>query len=428
MLKKSFFGLTPPRMEYNLLPARMAEPATVAASKTVTLFHPQKKGPNAPTTYKVGDPVKSGQKICLYADDPACVISSVTGTIAAMSPFTGDFGKSYTAVTIEVGDGQATDEQFAQLAAKPDAAIAPYLEGLPGSPPMATLMDPQREIKTIVIRGADRDLLVATNQYIVKNNLGDIQRGIKILKDLTGIEEIILITAAESMQGYGHLGAQVKSIGRDYPQALDPMIMQTALNQVLPAGKTCEELGVCFVNAEAVASIGKACGSSQMPSTKLLTLINKDGGQRLVRTTIGTPIGEILQQFAISVEEKDRVVLGGPMRGAAVFSLEHPVLPDTDALMVIDDARAAASSQYPCVNCGDCIRVCPVQIPVNMLVRFLEAGQYEEGADLYDLLCCIECGLCSFVCISKIPIFQYIKLAKHELSRVQTAEEANVGT
>jgi electron transport complex protein RnfC len=57
-----------------------------------------------------------------------------------------------------------------------------------------------------------------------------------------------------------------------------------------------------------------------------------------------------------------------------------------------------------------------------MLVRFLEAGQYEEAADSYDLHSCIECGLCSFVCVSKIPIFQYIKLAKYELDRAKAIE------
>jgi electron transport complex protein RnfC len=58
-----------------------------------------------------------------------------------------------------------------------------------------------------------------------------------------------------------------------------------------------------------------------------------------------------------------------------------------------------------------------------MLVRFLEAGQYEEAADNYDLLSCIECGLCSFVCVSRIPIFQYIKLAKYELDRAKASAE-----
>ncbi len=61
-----------------------------------------------------------------------------------------------------------------------------------------------------------------------------------------------------------------------------------------------------------------------------------------------------------------------------------------------------------------------------MLVRFLEAGQFEEAADNYDLLSCVECGICSFVCVSRIPIYQYIKLAKYELNRAQALEAAEL--
>jgi electron transport complex protein RnfC len=82
-------------------------------------------------------------------------------------------------------------------------------------------------------------------------------------------------------------------------------------------------------------------------------------------------------------------------------------------------------SDYPCINCGDCVDICPANVPVNLLVRFLAAGQYTEGADLYDLYSCIECGLCSYVCPSRIPIYQYIKLAKYELGRITSAEEMN---
>jgi electron transport complex protein RnfC len=66
-----------------------------------------------------------------------------------------------------------------------------------------------------------------------------------------------------------------------------------------------------------------------------------------------------------------------------------------------------------------------VYVPINMLVRFLEAGLYEEAADQYDLYSCIGCGLCSFTCPSKIPIFQFIRLAKYELERMKSAEAAN---
>ena len=110
------------------------------------------------------------------------------------------------------------------------------------------------------------------------------------------------------------------------------------------------------------------------------------------------------------------------MAGSAVYSLDHPVLPDTNGIVVIDRSDAAYASDYPCINCGECVRACPAQMQVHMLVRFLEAGHYEEAADNYDLFSCIECGLCSFVCVSKIPIFQYIKLAKYELDRAKAIE------
>jgi electron transport complex protein RnfC len=60
-----------------------------------------------------------------------------------------------------------------------------------------------------------------------------------------------------------------------------------------------------------------------------------------------------------------------------------------------------------------------------MLIRFLEAGLYEDARDIYDLNCCIECGLCSYVCTSRIPIFQYIKVAKTELDLKEAAEAEN---
>ncbi len=265
--------------------------------------------------------------------------------------------------------------------------------------------------------GADSDLLIGTNQSIVKSRLDAVKKGIGILRDITGIDKIILITAGESMQGFGHIGAQVKNIDTAYPAALPQMIMKNVLGEVVPAGKTCADLGVCFMTAEAAASIGKAFSDGQIPVRKIVTLVTKDGNQRLIETVIGTPIRDILNTYGVSINEEDRIMFGGPMAGSAVYSLDHPVLPDTNGIVVIDRSDAAYASDYPCINCGECVRVCPARIQVHMLVRFLEAGHYEEGADNYDLFSCIECGLCSFVCVSKIPIFQYIKLAKYELDR-----------
>ncbi len=112
MLKKSFFGLSPSRIAYELLPARQPEPDKVMPSKKVILFHGKNGNQNAPASFQTGDKVKTGQKISLFADDPAYVISSVTGTITSISPHTGDFGKSYSAITVNIAENEVIDDQF----------------------------------------------------------------------------------------------------------------------------------------------------------------------------------------------------------------------------------------------------------------------------------------------------------------------------
>ena len=423
MLKKSFVGLFIPQFQYELLPTRLPEPERVTASKTVTLYHPQKAAQTAPAAFHIGDKVKAGQKISLYADSPAYVIASASGTISGIAPHSGDFGKTYSAVTIDVDKSESIDDQFA--AQCQTATLENTLEFLaftPGNPPLARLAASENPIKTIVITGADSDLLVGTRQYLTKTRVADLKGGITILKQITDVERVILVAARDALQGFGHIGADGKSIDTTYPAAFPQMIMKNVLHEIVPAGKTCEDLGVCFMSVEAVVSIGSAYESGQIPVRKVLTLITKEENQRIIETTIGTPIRDILAAYNVTINEADRIIFGGPMTGTTVYSLDQPILPDTDAVMVLDKAKAAFTSDYPCINCGNCVRACPAQISVNMLVRFLEAGKYQEAADGYDLYSCIECGLCSYVCVSKIPIFQYIRLAKYELNRANTAE------
>ncbi len=394
----------------------------MAAPGRATLLlpgRPEREG-GAGVLLKKGVRVKTGQKLKIAETDTDYVISSVTGAVRSIATWPGDFGKVFTAITIDAVGPEAFDDSFAPLAGEPTLEnAADFLASAAGSPCFKAFSDSEKPIHTLVVVGADADLLVNTHQYVVETENEALAKGIHILKRITGIEKVILALPGDRIQNQGHVGAELRLVDDSYPSALPRMIMKDVLGEVVPAQQTCEDLGVAFFSAEAAASIGKAFSNGRLPVEKTVTVIDKEGAVKMAVVRLGTPAGALLETFGIDLNERDRIIFGGPLTGSAIFSEDHPIGPDTDSIMVQDRDALPLTSDYPCTNCGECVGICPVLVPVNMLIRFLEAGQYEDAADEYDLHCCVECGVCAYVCPSRIPIFQYIRLAKYELGRSQ---------
>lgn len=429
MIKRSFFSFTPPKLSYDLLEPDPGEPESIPVPSSLILLLNEQIDSTKNAIIKKGDVVKKGQKLTLYEDSTAYTIVPAEGKIEEIDSYSDDFGKIYTYLIIAGSQSQTADTTALTYDLKEDVKSADqYLRMLPGAPPLETLSSGDSKINTLIITCADTDLLSTTSQYVAVKNAAQIKEGAQILKRIANITKVCAIVPdGLNIQGLDPI--QVVKTSGFYPSCLPAMILKDHFNTILPAGKKPEDLGYCFVSAEAVVSIAKAYESKTAGFEKILTIIGKQGKRYRVKATIGTPLRKIFNQFSIHINDRDRIVIGGPMTGFATYTFHHPVRPDMDLVIVQDRDSIPELSDNACINCGRCVQVCPANVPVNLLVRYLEVNQYEEAADKFDLESCIECGLCAYVCTARIPLYQYIRLGKHELAElradVETQEAAN---
>jgi len=126
---------------------------------------------------------------------------------------------------------------------------------------------------------------------------------------------------------------------------------------------------------------------------------------------IGTPIKELVEYCGGYKGVPQKIVAGGPMTGPALKTTETPVMKATSGVLVLPEPEKAPNPPKPCINCNQCVTVCPMALEPNFLVKLCEAKQYDEAVDL-NLLSCIECGACAYICPSRIEHIKTFQLAK----------------
>ena len=465
MIKRSFFALSDPGFNYDTVEPDMKEPTNIPIPPKLILLVNEPINPGKKALIKAKAKVTKGQKLCLYNESTEYNVSPISGKITAVESYADSVGNLSTYVVIsdekdekssskkaknsEKSSDKSEDTKKSDKSKASDKSDAPdkakaskksgaskdsdgpeeisydlkenlasadeFLRMLPGAPPLKQLVAGDGKINTIVISGVDTDLLSTTRQYATLRFFNELKKGALILQKISQAEKIYLaIPEIVSVPDTAE-PLQVIKISDQYPSALPAMILKDHLNMILPQGSSPEDLGVCFVSAEAAISLARVYEAKKAVFEKILTVIDKEGKSHRVKASIGTPLTRVFKALHIEVNDQDRLIIGGPMKGFSAYTVRHPVEAAMDTVIVQSKAQIADLSGKACVNCGKCIRACPANVPVNILIRNLEIGQYEEAADFYDLFSCIECGLCTYVCTAQIPIFQHILLGKHKL-------------
>jgi Na+-translocating ferredoxin:NAD+ oxidoreductase subunit C len=112
MIKSSFFGFAKPSLAYPALKLDRPDVVEIPLPAKAQLFLNGSPAVFNGKGLRVGDRVRTGQRIALAGGAHEYMISPVTGSISSISPLTGYLGRTLTAVSFDVESTDTWDEEF----------------------------------------------------------------------------------------------------------------------------------------------------------------------------------------------------------------------------------------------------------------------------------------------------------------------------
>lgn len=416
-----------------------AEIETVVMPYPDTVYIPLSQHIGAPANpvVKKGDEVFVGTLIAEASGFiSAPVHSSVSGTVKGIVDKTLNSSVAVKCVEIE-SDGKGTPDPnlkpFEINSAEDISAAAKEcgLVGLGGAgfPAHVKLLPPKdSNIDTLIINAAECEPYITSDYRECIENVDGIIAATYLLKDKLNIEKVVICVENNKPKAIKNLMAvaadkqdvddkvKLMKLPSTYPQGAEKVIIYSATGRKVPLGKLPSDVGCIVMNVTSLAKLYDFISTGMPLTSKRITVDGTAVSEpKNLLVPIGTPIKSVLEYMNIDTENIGRVIMGGPMMGQPVASLDAVVEKRTNALLVMaKDERARITTA--CIRCGRCQRTCPM----NLTPARVETAYKKGDTDSFERLnvnYCIECGSCSYICPAKRPLTEVMRIAKSELRR-----------
>lgn len=409
-----------------LAPINMPAPSTVLVPLSMHIGAP------ATPVVKTGDLVKVGQVIAEASGYVSAKIhSSVSGKVKNTDTTILSNGRKVSAILIE-NDG--LDTPFEELAPREVTNLEELVQavkdsgivGLGGAGfPTAVKLN-VKSVDEIIVNGAECEPYITSDTRTMIDRADDIAYGIKILKKclkpkqvIVGIEKnkpqcIESISKATSRMS----NVEVMPLKAVYPQGGEKVLVYHTTGKTIMEGKLPLDAGVIVINCTTLAEIASFIRTGMPLVKKCITI---DGGAvaepKNIIAPIGTRISDIIAFAGGTKEEPKKVILGGPMMGWSVESMEMPIMKNTNAVLFFNEEEAYVPEPTACIKCGACTNACPFGLDPKAFVQALRANDDEALVNLKANIC-MECGCCSFVCPAKRQLVHTNKIAKAKVMKI----------
>ncbi|MBD9513868.1 electron transport complex subunit RsxC [Pseudomonas sp. PDM22] len=385
-----------------------------------------------------GQRVLKGQRIAEAGSAISAALHAPTsGTVVEISeqPYPHSSGLSVRAIVIESDGADEWIElnpvsQYASLSGVEllqrirQAGIAGL--GGAGFPTAAKLASrAQDDLHTLIINGAECEPYISADDLLMRERAVELVEGIEVLMHILQPQQVLLGIEDDKPEAIAILQATIgerpirlQPVPTRYPSGGERQLIQVLTGREVPSGGLPADIGMLCVSVGTAVAVADAVLRGRPLISRITTLTGAALARPCnVEALLGTPVGELLAFAGLDSAKLDRLLLGGPLMGDSLPSLDVPLIKTANCLLAATREELPAPAQaMPCIRCGDCAQVCPASLLPQQLYFFAEDHDQLMAHNLFD---CIECGACAYVCPSSIPLVQYYRAAKGEIRELE---------
>lgn len=405
---------------------RSAQIVNAAVPARVTIPMAQHAGAPAKVCVQVGQVVNMGQVIGEaqgYISAP--VHASVSGKVVAVTNCVIANGKTVPAVVIDndfedrwdesvKAYGEPAAQEIAQIAAK--AGIV----GMGGAAfPTAVKLDVSSlDVKpdTLIVNGAECEPYLTCDDRTMIENAEQVIDGIKLAMKATGVQKALVgieenkPEAIAAMKAAATEGIEIVPLRVMYPQGAEKMLIYALTGRKVPNGKLPSAVQCVVLNVVTCAMLSAAVREGRPVIDRVITVAGRVANPCNMRVRIGTNLMDVIDAVGGLTEGVRKLVVGGPMMGATVPTLNLPITKNFSSFLAFGE-EALSPEESACIRCGRCIAACPMGLMPAKIDTLVRKGEYaaaiEKGASN-----CMECGACTYVCPAKRELTQSCRVAK----------------
>uniref|UniRef100_UPI00289C04EF electron transport complex subunit RsxC n=1 Tax=Pantoea piersonii TaxID=2364647 RepID=UPI00289C04EF len=306
-----------------------------------------------------------------------------------------------------------------------DAGVAGL--GGAGFPTGTKLRGGLRGVKTLIINAAECEPYITADDRLMQDYAAEVLEGSRILAWVLQAERVLIgiednkpeaIAALKRALG-GERDLHIRVIPTKYPSGGAKQLTKILTGLEVPHGGRSTDIGVLMQNVGTAWAVKRAVINGEPLTERVVTLTGEAIAQpRNVWSRIGTPISHLLHQVGFTPAPRQMVIMGGPLMGFTLPSLDVPVVKITNCILAPSASEMGNNDEeQSCIRCSACADACPAKLLPQQLYWYSQGGDHDK-ARAHHIDDCIECGACAYVCPSNIPLVQYYRQEKAELRAI----------